>query len=144
VAQRRGDCDALYLDARENRYIEELSGANFMAILRDGTLVTPSLGSILPGVTRDSLLRVAREVLGWLVVERKLSIEEVLRDAAEAFYVGTATVLAPVTTINYQGVDHPIGQGEPGPGGKALRQALLDIQRTERPDLWGWLMEVSG
>ncbi len=144
VARRRGYSDALYLDARENRYIEELSGANFMAVLPDGTLVTPALGSILPGVTRDSLLRVAREVLGWLVVERKLSIEEVLSDAAEAFYVGTATVLAPVTTINYKGVDHTIGDGKPGPAGKELRQVLLEIQRKERPDLWGWLMEISG
>jgi branched-chain amino acid aminotransferase len=144
VAQRQGYSDALYLDARENRCIEELSGANFMVILRDGTLVTPALGSILPGVTRDSLLRVAREVLGWLVVERKLSIEEVLCDAAEAFYVGTATVLAPVTTINYEGLDHTIGDGQPGPGGRELRQVLLEIQRKERPDLWGWLMEVSG
>lgn len=142
AAQRRGYSDALYLDARENRYVEELSGANFMVILRDGTLVTPALGSILPGVTRDSLLRVAREVLGWLVVERKLSIEEVLRDAAEAFYVGTATVLAPVTTINYQGMDHVIGDGKPGLGGKELRQVLIEIQRKERPDLWGWLMEL--
>jgi branched-chain amino acid aminotransferase len=142
VAQRQGYSDALYLDARENRYIEELSGANFMAVLRDGTLVTPALGSILPGITRDSLLRVAREVLGWLVVERKLSIEEVLSDAAEAFYVGTATILAPVTTINYQGADHTIGNGQPGPCGQELRQMLLDIQRRERPDLWGWLMEV--
>jgi branched-chain amino acid aminotransferase len=142
VAQRRGYSDALYLDARDDRYVEELSGASFMAVLRDGTLVTPALGSILPGVTRDSLLRVAREVLGWLVVERKLSIEEVLSDAAEAFYVGTATVLAPVTVINYKGVDHAIGNGKPGPCGQELRQVLLDVQRKERPDLWGWLAEV--
>jgi branched-chain amino acid aminotransferase len=142
AAQGRGYSDALYLDARENRYVEELSGANFMVILRDGTLVTPALGSILPGITRDSLLRVAREELGWLVVERKLSMEEVLSDAAEAFYVGTATVLAPVTTINYGGVDHKIGDGKPGPGGKKLREVLLEIQRKERPDLWGWLMEL--
>ena len=143
AAQRRGYSDALYLDAQENRYVEELSGANFMVILRDGTLVTPALGSILPGITRDSLLRVAREVLGWLVVERKLSIEEVLSDAAEAFYVGTATVLAPVSTINYEGVDHAIGNGKPGAGGKQLREVLIEIQRKERPDLWGWLMELS-
>jgi branched-chain amino acid aminotransferase len=142
VAQARGYSDALYLDARQDRYVEELSGANFMVLLRDGTLVTPALGSILPGVTRDSLLRVAREVLGWLVVERKLSIEEVLSDAVEAFYVGTATILAPVTMINYQGVDHTIGDGKPGPGGQQLRELLVEIQRKERPDLWGWLMDV--
>ncbi len=142
VAQSRGYSDALYLDAQENRYIEELSGANFLAVLRDGTLVAPALGSILPGVTRDSILRVAREVMGMLVVERKLSIEEVLSDAAEAFYVGTATVLAPVTCINYHGEDRAVGDGKPGPRGKALRQALVEIQRQERPDLWNWVVEV--
>jgi branched-chain amino acid aminotransferase len=143
VAQSQGYTDALYLDARENCYVEELSGANFMAILRDGTLVTPALGSILPGVTRDSIIKVAREVLGWLVVERKLSIEEVVADAVEAFYLGTATVLAPVTVINYRGVDHVIGDGKPGPRGQALRQALVEVQTQERPDLWNWVTEVS-
>jgi branched-chain amino acid aminotransferase len=142
VARRLGYSDALYLDAREDRYIEELSGASFMAILRDGTLVTPGLGSILPSITRDSILHVAREALGWLVVERRLSIEEVLGDAAEAFYVGTATVLAPVTTISYKGLDRAIGEGKPGPRGQELRQALLEIQRKERPDLWGWVTDL--
>lgn len=142
VSQSQGYTDALYLDARENRYIEELSGANFMAILRDGTLVTPALGSILPGVTRDSILRVAREILGWLVVECRLPIEEVLADAVEAFYVGTATVLAPVTVVNYRGVDHPIGDGKPGPRSQTLRQVLVEVQTQERPDLWNWLLEV--
>jgi branched-subunit amino acid aminotransferase/4-amino-4-deoxychorismate lyase len=80
--------------------------------------------------------------MGWLVVERKLSIEEVLSDAAEAFYVGTATVLAPVTIINYRGVDRTVGDGKPGPRGRALRQALVEIQRQERQDLWNWVMEV--
>ena len=70
LRQGLGYSDALYLDARETRYIEELSGANFLVILRVGTLVAPALGSILPGGTRDSILRVAREIMGMLVVER--------------------------------------------------------------------------
>jgi branched-chain amino acid aminotransferase len=143
IAKSLGYVDALYLDAREDRYVEELSGANFFAILHDGTLVTPSLGSILPGITRDSILTVAREVLGWLAVERKLSIDEVLNDAVEAFYVGTAAVLSPVTVVNYQGVDHLIGDGKPGPRAEALRQALTKIQLQEQPDHWGWVTEVS-
>lgn len=142
VAHDSGYADALYLQAREDRYIEELSGANFFAVLSDGTLVTPELGSILPGVTRDSILAVARQVFGWIAVERWLSIEEVLSDAVEAFYVGTAAVLASVTTINYQGVDHPIGDGKPGPRAKMLHRALNEIQLQERPDLWDWVMEV--
>ncbi len=142
IAKGMGCVDALYLDAREDRYIEELTGANFFAILRDGTLVTPALGSILPGITRESILTVAREVFGWLAVERKLAIDEVLTDAAEAFYVGTAAVLFPVTVINYKGKDYPIGDGQPGPRTRMLRQALVEIQLQERPDLWGWVVEV--
>lgn len=143
VAKGLGYVDALYLDAREDRYIEELSGANFFAILHDGTLVTPQLGSILPGITRDSILTIARELFGWLVVERRLSIDEVLSDAAEAFYTGTAAVLSSITVINYRGVDHPIGNGKPGPRAQMLRRALEEIQIQERPDLWGWIVEVD-
>ncbi len=143
VAKGLGYVDALYLDAREDRYIEELSGANFFAILRDGTLVTPQLGSILPGITRDAILCIARESLGWLTVERQLSIDEVLEQAAEAFYVGTAAVLSPITTIHYEGVDHAIGDGKPGPRAEQLRQTLREIQLQERADPWGWVVEVD-
>lgn len=142
VAQQQGYADALYLDARTSRYIEELSGANFAVILRDGTLVTPALGSILPGITRQSIITVAREVLGWLVLERRLSLEEVLSDAAEAFYLGTGVVLAPVTALNVHGVEHLIGDGAPGLKSQLLRQVLLEIQNQERPDLWGWVQEL--
>ena len=143
VAKKMGYVDALYLDAREDRYIEEFSGANFFAVLRDGTLVTPALGSILPGITRDSILTIARDLFGWVAVERKLPIEEVLSDAVEAFYVGTAAVLSSITVINYKGVDHTIGDGQPGPHARQLRQALETIQLQEQPDLWGWVMEVE-
>lgn len=143
IAKDLGYVDVLYLDAREDRYIEELSGANFFAVLRDGTLVTPALGSILPGITRASVLTIAREIFHWTVLERPLSIEEVLTSAAEAFYTGTAAVLAPVTTIHYRGADHPIGDGKPGPRAQLLRQTLIEIQLQERPDPWGWVVELD-
>jgi branched-chain amino acid aminotransferase len=143
VAQELGYTDALYLDAREDKYVEELGAANFFAILKDGTLVTPQLGSILAGYTRDSILTLARDLFGWIAVERQLSIDEVLDDAVEAFYTGTAAVLAPITTINYRGIDHPIGDGKPGPRAQMLLQALKEIQLQERPDEWGWVMDVS-
>lgn len=142
LAKESGYTDVLYLDARENRYVEELSGASFLVILKDGTLVAPALGSILPGITRDSILTIARELLGWMVVERRLSIEEVLNEAAEAFYAGTATILCPVTTINYQGVDHAVGDGEVGPRATMLHQLLDEVQVRERPDFWNWLVDV--
>lgn len=143
AAKEMNCVDALYLDAREDTYIEELSGANFFAILYDGTLVTPSLGSILPGITRASILTVAQEVFHWNAIERRLSIDEVLQHAVEAFYTGTAAVLSPVTTINYQGRDHAIGDGEPGPRAATLREALNEIQLQERPDEWGWVVELD-
>lgn len=142
IANEMGYTDALYLDAQENQYIEELGSSNFSAILRDGTLVTPALGSILPGITRDSVLTIAREVFGWLTEERRLSIDEVLSDAVEAFYTGTAAVLSAITTINYRGEDHSIGDGKPGPRAQMLCQAFEEIQLQERPDLWHWVMEV--
>jgi len=142
IAKGMGYVDALYLDAQENRYIEELSGANFFALLGDGTLVTPQLGSILPGVTRSSILTIAQEVLGWLTVERRLAIDEVLGDAVEAFYTGTAAVLHSITTIHYRGVDHPIGDGKPGPKAQLLLQTLREVQLQDRPDEWGWVIEV--
>jgi branched-chain amino acid aminotransferase len=142
LAHEAGYTDVLYLDARENRYVEECSGASFLAIMKDGVMVAPSLGSILPGITRDSIITIAHELFGWIVVERKLSLDEVIQDAAEAFYTGTATILAPVTTLNVQGVDHPIGDGKPGPRAMALRQALDEIQAGDRPDLWDWLVEI--
>ena len=143
VAKEAGYVDALYLDAREDRYVEEMSGANFFAILRDGTLVTPELGSILPGITRDAILTISREIFGWVTVERQLPIDEVLSDAVEAFYTGTAAVLSSITTINYGASDHPIGDGKPGPRARMLRQALREIQLQERPDLWNWVVEVQ-
>ena len=93
VAAEHGYKDVLYLDARHDRYVEEVGSSNFFAILRDGTLVTPLLGSILPGITRDSVITIARELLHWHVVERELAIEEVLTDAQEAFFTGTARSL---------------------------------------------------
>jgi len=143
IAKEMGYVDALYLDAREDRYIEELSGANFFAILHDGAIVTPALGSILPGITRDSIITIAREVFHWIVVERPLTIDEVLSDAVEAFYTGTAAVLSPVTTINYKGTDRLIGDGKPGPRAQMLRQALNEVQLQERPDPWDWVVEVT-
>ncbi|NLE46686.1 MAG: branched-chain amino acid aminotransferase [Chloroflexi bacterium] len=138
------DCaDALYCDAREDRYIEELSGANFFAILHDGTVVTPALGSILPGITRDSILTVAREVFHWPVAERRVSIDEILNEAVEAFYTGTAAVLSPITVVNYRGQDHPIGDGEAGPRAQMLLEALDEIQLQERPDYWDWVVEID-
>jgi len=136
--------DVLYLDARHDRYVEELATSNFFAILPDNTLITPNLsGSILPGITRDSVMTIAREVFGWRVVERAIEIEEVLAHAEETFCTGTAAVVQPVVIINYRGTDYPIGSGKTGERTMMLRNYLVQVQMQQKPDLWGWTQEVT-
>jgi branched-chain amino acid aminotransferase len=143
IAQSRGYKDVLYLDARHDRYVEELGSSNFFVILQDGTLVTPPLdGSILPGITRDSVMTIARELLGWKVIERYLDIEEVLTQAREAFFTGTAAVIQPISEIYYRGRNYRIGDGD-SEGSHKLRELLVKIQTQQHPDPFGWVQEVT-
>jgi branched-chain amino acid aminotransferase len=142
IAAQQGYKDVLYLDAKHDRYVEEVGSSNFFAILKDGTLVTPRLlGSILPGITRDSIITIARELLGWKVVEKGIEIDEVLTTASEAFFTGTASVVQPITTINYKGVDYKIGEGSTKKS-KILRNRLIQIQTQQADDPFGWVREV--
>ncbi|HEX7315701.1 MAG TPA: branched-chain amino acid aminotransferase [Pyrinomonadaceae bacterium] len=142
VAASLGYKDVLYLDARHDRYIEEVGSSNFFAVLKDGTLVTPRLlGSILPGITRDSIITIARELLGWKVIEKGVEIDEVLSNASEAFFTGTAAGVQPITTINYKGIDYRIGEGSTEASTK-LRDVLVRLQTRQIPDPFGWVIEV--
>lgn len=144
IAAARGYKDVIYLDARHDRYVEEVGSSNFFAVLRDGTLVTPrALGSILPGITRDSVMTIARELLGMKVVEKGVDIAEVLSDAAEAFFTGTAAGIQPITVINYKGSDHRVGSGGPGEATAKLHEALTGIQTGRLPDPFGWVPRVE-
>jgi len=143
VAAQYGYKDVLYLDAKHDRYVEEVGSSNFFAILKDGTLVTPRLlGSILPGITRDSVMTIARELMGWKVVEKGVTIDEVLSDASEAFFTGTAAGIQPITVINYKGTDHQIGTGIMGSSTKRLQECLMQIQTQMDPDPFDWVREV--
>ncbi len=102
-AQQQGFNDALYLDAAQNKFIEEAGAANFFALMADGALVTPEKGSILPGITRESVIQLAREALGMKVEERLLSVEEVCKGAKECFVTGTAAVITSVSEISWNG-----------------------------------------
>ncbi|MGY1725282.1 branched-chain amino acid aminotransferase [Blastococcus sp. SYSU DS0533] len=145
-------CDqVVYLDAVERRYIEELGGMNLFFVLgsgEDAELVTPELsGTLLPGITRDSLISVARE-LGHRVSERKVTLEEWRSGAldgsiSETFACGTAAVITPVGQIRARTGDFTVGDGEPGPVTMRLREALLDIQHGRVADTHGWLHRVS-
>ncbi len=142
TAVEGGFKDALYLDAAENQHIEELGSSNFFAVFPGSRLVTPPLsGTILPGVTRDSILHIARS-LNWTVEERPLSIQEVLQSAEEAFFTGTAAVVQSINEIHFQGESCPIGLPGEGQHTRKLRETLVGIQTGQLPDSWGWLHKV--
>jgi branched-chain amino acid aminotransferase len=144
-------CDqVVYLDAVERRYVDELGGMNIFFVMDDNTLVTPPLtGTILPGITRDSIITMAAE-WGMITEERLYSIDEWRADATtgrltEAFACGTAAVLTPVGAVRAPSGDFTIGDGVPGGTGKVtdkIRTTLVDIQRGRRPDTHGWTHRI--
>lgn len=137
----RGYDDVLYLDAHHLRYVTETSGSNVFVKRRDGTIVTPDLDDqILPGVTRDSTIQVAREVLGLEVEERALPIEEVLSEGEELFCTGTAWTIQNVREIVYGDRTVSFPRTETC---KALLEILRGIQTGTREDPFGWTTEVK-
>lgn len=145
-ARERGCDQVLWLDAIEHRYVEEVGTMNLCLII-DGTLVTPPLGgSILPGITRDTVLTMAGD-LGVPVEERLVSIDEVRTAHAqgtlqEVFGVGTAAVVSVVGTLASEDGDLVINGGEPGPVAQRLYDAITRLQYGVDPDPRGWRMVV--
>ncbi len=138
-------CDqVVFLDTTERRYVDELGGMNIFFGYDDGTLVTPPLtGTILPGITRDSVIALAPE-LGYSVVERPYAIDEWRADAAsgrlrEVFACGTAAVITPIGTVRSTDGEFAVGGGETGPMTQRLRTTLLDLQHGRVPDSRGWV-----
>ena len=144
TAHEEGYDENMYLDAATRTYVEETGGANFLFITKDNKVVTPKSDSILPSITRRSLVIVAKEYLGLEVEERPVHKDE-LKDFAECGLCGTAAVISPVGKI----VDHgteiclPSGMTEMGPVTKKLYDTLTGIQmgRLEAPE--GWIYEVK-
>jgi branched-chain amino acid aminotransferase len=146
-------CDqVVWLDAVERRWIEEMGGMNLYFVLGSGDdaqLVTPELtGALLPGITRDSLLTLARE-LGHGAEERRISTEEWEKKAesgeiSEVFACGTAAVITPLGRVKHAGGEFTVGDGSPGPITMKLREALTSIQRGAAPDKHGWMVPLSG
>jgi branched-chain amino acid aminotransferase len=143
-------CDqVVFLDAVERRWVEELGGMNIFFVFDDGSLSTPPLtGTILPGITRDSLIRLAREE-GLTVREEPYSIDQWQADArsgrlTEAFACGTAAVITPIATVKgNDGIDFAIGGQSMGPLTQRLRERLVSIQRGAAPDPYGWVEEIA-
>ncbi len=146
-AYENGCPQVLFLDSQEGKYVEELGGMNVFLVLKDGTLVTPELtGSILEGVTRMSIIQLARD-RGHQVQERKITIDEwrdgiASGEVVEAFACGTAAVVTPIAALKGRGF---IAGDEHASAGKltmSLRQELTDIQSGRLPDRHGWLQRL--
>ena len=142
-AHKQGYDENMYLDAGSRTKVEETGGANFSFVTKDGKVVTPKSSSILPSITRRSLMYVAKEYLGLEAEEREVYVDE-LKDFAECGLCGTAAVISPVGKI----VDHgkeiclPSGMTEMGPTIKKLYDTLTGIQmgRIQAPE--GWIKEI--
>lgn len=144
TAHKEGYDENMYLDPKTRTYIEETGGANFLFVTKDGKVVTPKSDSILPSITRRSLIHVAKEYLGLEAEERPIALDE-LKDMAECGLCGTAAVISPVGKI----VDHgkeivlPSGMDQMGPVTQKLYDTLTGIQmgRIEAPE--GWIREIK-
>ena len=144
TAHHEGFDENMYLDPKTRTKVEETGGANFLFVTKDGKVVTPKSGSILPSITRRSLVYVAKEYLGLEVEEREVFFDEV-KDFAECGLCGTAAVISPVGKI----VDHgkeiclPAGMTDMGPITKKLYETLTGIQmgRLEAPE--GWIRVIE-
>ncbi|CAM3567091.1 branched-chain amino acid aminotransferase [Kibdelosporangium persicum] len=141
-------CDqVVWLDAVERRWVEEVGAMNLFFVFGD-RLVTPELsGSLLPGITRDSLLTLARDH-GYTVEERRVSTEEWEKKAesgelTEVFGCGTAAVITPVGSVKSAAGEFTIAGGQPGEVTMKLRQALNDLQRGAAPDTHNWLHRLA-
>ncbi|HEV2927909.1 MAG TPA: branched-chain amino acid aminotransferase [Propionibacteriaceae bacterium] len=141
-------CDqVMFADAAERAWLEELGGMNVYVVTSDNELLTPELnGSILEGVTRESILTLAGD-FGLTPVERRIGIAELVDgigsgQVAELFACGTAAVITPIGLLKDDAGSYPIGSGEPGETTIALRKNLLDIQYGRAEDSHGWLRRV--
>ncbi len=141
-------CDqVVFLDAAEQRWVEELGGMNLFYVFADGSMVTPPLsGTILPGITRDSILTLAREE-GIAVREERYAIDQWRADAesghlVECFACGTAAVVTPVGSVEARGYRFDIGSGGPGQLTQKMRQRLVDIQLGRTADSHNWVHRI--
>ena len=146
-AYEHGCAQVLFLDSSEGKYLEELGGMNVFLVKKDGTLVTPESSSILDGVTRDSIIELAK-ARGHNVEHRRVTIDEwrdgvASGDVVEVFACGTAAVVTPIAAL--KGADFVIGDPD-APAGEltmSLRKELTDIQYGRIPDVNGWLTRLD-
>jgi branched-chain amino acid aminotransferase len=150
-AAEQGCDQVVWLDAVERRWVEEMGGMNLAFVFGSGAgarLVTPELsGSLLPGITRDSLLTLARD-LGYQVEERRISTEEWEKKAGtgeltEVFACGTAAVITPVGFVKHADGEFAVSGGQTGEVTMKLREALTSLQRGQTEDTHGWMTRLA-
>lgn len=148
-AANHGCGQVLWTDGAEHKWVEECGTMNIMFVTADGQLLTPALGTILAGVTRESILTLAADH-GLRAVERAVAVDEVLTGVSsgqivEVFACGTAAVVTPITGFaspQHDGIS--VGDGTPGPITSAIRQQLVDIHYGRAEDRFGWMRRVVG
>jgi branched-chain amino acid aminotransferase len=148
IATNMGYTQVLWLDAKEKKYVEEVGTSNIFFLIGD-ELITPALtGTILPGVTRNSVIQLARH-FGVKVVERPLAIDEIIAASQkgtlkEAFASGTAAIVSPVGQIYFRGKEYLINVGKTGPLAEKLYNEILEIQYGFKEDEFGWRIRIHG
>jgi branched-chain amino acid aminotransferase len=144
TAHKEGFDENMYLDAATRTKVEETGGANFLFVTKDNKVVTPKSNSILPSITRRSLMIVAKEYLGLEVEEREVYFDEV-KDFAECGLCGTAAVISPVGKIYDHGKEicFPSGMDAMGPVTKQLYDTLTGIQMGRIEDRFGWVRVIE-
>ena len=147
IANQKGYDQALWLDGKEHKYVEEVGSMNIFFVIGD-EVVTPALvGSILPGITRNSCLQVLKKY-GYKASERRISMDEIVKayedgSLKESFGSGTAAVISPVGVIGYRGKDMVVGGGKMGEITSFLYDKITGIQQEKYPDEFGWVEAVK-
>lgn len=147
IANSKGYDQALWLDAKEHKYVEEVGSMNIFFVIGD-EVVTPQLvGSILPGITRKSCIQVLKKY-GYKISERRISMDEIVDaynkgELKECFGSGTAAVISPVGLITYKGKDMVVNGGKMGEITSFLYDKITGIQSERYPDEFGWVTEVK-
>lgn len=146
-AKEKGFTQVLWLDAKERKYIEEVGTMNIFFKFGDEVVTSPLTGSILPGITRNSVIQVLKK-WGVRVSERLFSIDDVVaaqkdKTLKEVFGTGTAAIISPVGTIHYKNVDYQVADGKTGELSQKLYDYLLALQYGYEEDSFGWVEKIG-
>ncbi|MBO8138375.1 MAG: branched-chain amino acid aminotransferase [Desulfotomaculum sp.] len=146
-AQQKGFSQVLWLDAKEHKYVEEVGAMNIFFVYGSKLVTPPLSGSILPGITRASILELGPD-MGLEVEERPITIDEVIEDInsgriTEVFGSGTAAVVSPVGLLHYKDKDYLINNNQVGEVTRAVYKRLVDIQYGKAEDKFGWVHELG-